>query len=425
MAPPGVRCCGKSRRMGQRTRAFPSTSSRASAERRSTVFDRFLLASIQHAVASASLRFVLWDGFTIASPVEPAVGTVVVHDRAALLRWVINPELYFGEGYMRGAIEVRGDLVAVFEEVYRAMPTGLRRGRIGRRAKANPPHHARHNVHRHYDLGNDFYKLWLDEELLYTCAYFPDPACTLEEAQRAKMDLVCRKLRLREGERVVEAGCGWGALALHMARHYGARVQAFNLSREQIAYARDRARREGLDGRVEFVEDDYRNVRGDCDVFVSVGMLEHVGLTDYAAFGAVIDRVLTPEGRGLLHFIGRNHPMVLNPWIRRRIFPGAYPPSLGEVFERIFEPANLSVLDIENLRLHYARTIEEWRRRFEAASGDVERMFDATFVRAWRIYLAGSQAAFTTGQMQLFQIVFARGDSNRIPWTRRDDGGAA
>ena len=411
--------------MGQPTRAIPSASSRASADGRSTVVDRFLLASIQHAVSSAPLQFVLWDGFTVPSPVEPAVGTVVVRDRAALLRWVINPELYFGEGYMRGAIEVRGDLVRVFEEVYRAMPTGLRRGRIGRRARANPPDHARHNVHRHYDLGNDFYKLWLDEQLLYTCAYFPDSACTLEDAQRAKMDLVCRKLRLREGERVVEAGCGWGALALHMARQYGARVQAFNLSREQVAYARERARREGLADRVEFVEDDYRNVRGAFDVFVSVGMLEHVGLGDYAAFGAVIDRVLTPDGRGLLHFIGRNRPMALNPWIRRRIFPGAYPPSLGEVFERIFEPAGLSVLDIENLRLHYARTIEEWRRRFEAASGDVEGMFDAAFVRAWRIYLAGSQAAFTTGQMQLFQIVFARGETNRIPWTRRDADGSS
>ena len=136
---------------------------------------------------------------------------------------------------------------------------------------------SRANIHHHYDIGDDFYRLWLDEQMLYTCAYFATPAATLEEAQRAKMDYVCRKVWLRPGETVVEAGCGWGALALHMARHYGVRVRAYNISREQIQYARRRARAEGLDDRVEFVDDDYRNIRGQFDVFVSVGMLEHVG----------------------------------------------------------------------------------------------------------------------------------------------------
>jgi cyclopropane-fatty-acyl-phospholipid synthase len=255
--------------------------------------------------------------------------------------------------------------------------------------------------------------------MVYTCAYFPKPDVTLERAQIAKMELVCRKLGLRPGQRVVEAGCGWGSLALFMAREYGVSVRAFNVSAEQIAYARARATREGLAGRVEFVEDDYRNVRGEYDAFVSVGMLEHVGLADYQTFGGVIERSLTPTGRGLLHFIGRNKPGALNPWICKRIFPGAYPPALAEVFEGVLEPWNLSVLDVENLRLHYASTIDHWRRRFDAAGEEVARMFDETFVRAWRLYLAGSQAAFTTGTMQLFQVVFARGSSNAIPWTRR------
>jgi cyclopropane-fatty-acyl-phospholipid synthase len=203
-----------------------------------------------------------------------------------------------------------------------------------------------------------------------------------------------------------------------MAQHYGVSVRAFNVSSEQIAYARARARESGLAGLVEFVEDDYRNMRGQYDVFVSVGMLEHVGLGDYQAFGSVVERSLTGAGRGLLHFIGRNQPGALNPWIRKRIFPGAYPPALPEVFERVLQPWNMSVLDVENLRLHYASTLDHWRRRFEAASDDVALMFDETFVRAWRLYLAGSQAAFTTGTMQLFQVVFARGASNEIRWTR-------
>jgi cyclopropane-fatty-acyl-phospholipid synthase len=254
--------------------------------------------------------------------------------------------------------------------------------------------------------------------MLYTCAYFPTAETSLEEAQQAKMDLVCRKIWLRPGERVIEAGCGWGALALHMAKHYGVKVRAFNISQEQIAYARDRAAREGLAGRAEFIEDDYRNVSGECDAFVSVGMLEHVGLPDYPALGGVMDRTLAPDGRGLLHFIGRNQPMLLNPWIRKRIFPGAYPPALREVAERVLEPFDFSVTDVENLRLHYGKTLEHWLQRFDAAADTVAGMFDEPFVRAWRMYLAGSKAAFTTGTMQLFQIVFARGTSSALPWTR-------
>jgi cyclopropane-fatty-acyl-phospholipid synthase len=203
-----------------------------------------------------------------------------------------------------------------------------------------------------------------------------------------------------------------------MAKHYGVTVRACNISSEQIAYAREQAARAQLSNRIEFVDDDYRNLDGRCDVFVSAGMLEHVGLADFPTFGRVIARALGPDGRGLLHFIGRNQPAPLNPWIRKRIFPGAYPPALREVTEQVLEPHNLSVLDVENMRMHYARTIQEWRQRFHGAAGDVTRMSSDVFVRAWDLYLAGSQAAFTTGWMQLFQIVFARGDSNRVPWTR-------
>jgi cyclopropane-fatty-acyl-phospholipid synthase len=307
--------------------------------------------------------------------------------------------------------------MAMLEAVYRAWPETTQRPSWLRKG-ANTLRTARENVHRHYDLGNEFYRLWLDREMVYTCAYFPTPDTALEEAQIAKMDLVCRKLRLRPGERVIEAGCGWGALALHMAKHYGVRVRAFNISSEQIAWARERAARERLGGRAEFIEDDYRTISGECDAFVSVGMLEHVGLADFPSLGGVINRTLAADGRGLLHFIGRNRPSPLNPWIRRRIFPGAYPPTLREVSEHVLEPHDFSVTDVENIRLHYARTIEHWLNRFEAASDTIAAMFDDAFVRAWRMYLAGSRTAFTAGSMQLFQIVFARAGSSAVPWTR-------
>jgi len=394
-----------------------STFSSDTAPQASTPVDRWVLGRIRSSVPLAGLRFVLWDGFELPHAGDPPVGTIVFRNRRALFSWVWNPDLNFGEAYMFGAVDLQGDLVGMLCEIYRTLRRS-RQGKPSARHAANDERAARENVHRHYDLGNDFYRLWLDREMVYTCAYFPSPDDTLEDAQIAKMDLVCRKLRLKAGERVVEAGCGWGSLALFMARHYGVSVRAFNVSSEQIAYARSRAKDEGLADRVEFVEDDYRNVRGQYDAFVSVGMLEHVGLADYEAFGQVVERSLGSAGRGLLHFIGRNQPGELNPWIRKRIFPGAYPPTLPEVFERVLAPWNLSVLDVENLRLHYASTLDHWRKRFDGASDEVARMFDETFVRAWRLYLAGSQAAFTTGTMQLFQVLFARGNSNAIPWTR-------
>lgn len=394
--------------------AVPTISSEA-ASRASTPLDRWALQRIQALLRTAPLRYELWDGVEL-SPPGSAVGTIRFRNRRALFGCVVDPEVNFGEAYMSGALEIDGDLVAVLEAIYRTFQSPNRPWWLWQRS--NDVDAAKENVHHHYDLGNSFYKLWLDREMVYTCAYFPDRTATLEDAQLAKMRLVCRKLRLQPGERVIEAGFGWGTLALLMAREFGVMVRAFNVSSEQVRYARDLASAAGLAGRIEFVEDDYRNATGECDAFVSVGMLEHVGLPDYQSFGEVIGRTLARDGRGLLHFIGRNQPAPLNAWIRKRIFPGAYPPTLREVFEHVLEPQALSVLDVENLRLHYAETLKEWLRRFDHSSKVVADMFDDTFVRAWRLYLAGSQVGFLTGSMQLFQVLFARGGSNAVPWTR-------
>jgi cyclopropane-fatty-acyl-phospholipid synthase len=289
---------------------------------------------------------------------------------------------------------------------------------LNRPARKNSRRGSRDNIHSHYDLGNEFYALWLDPELIYTCAYYPSAELSLEEAQRAKMEHVCRKLRLEPGQRVVEAGSGWGALALHMARHHGVSVKSYNISERQVAHARARLRREGLGDRVEFVLDDYRNIEGRYDAFVSVGMLEHVGPQFLPELGRVISRCLEPDGVGLVHSIGRNSPRRLNAWIERRIFPGAQPPTLARMMD-IFEPNGLSVLDVENLRVHYALTRGEWLRRFEQHAQEVEQLFDPSFVRAWRLYLSGSRAAFLSGSLQLFQVVFQRAESNRVAMTRQ------
>ncbi|MDP3511837.1 MAG: cyclopropane-fatty-acyl-phospholipid synthase family protein [Sulfuritalea sp.] len=384
---------------------------------------RVLVARMLESIGNPAVQFVLWDGSAIPPRSTPRQARILIHDRGTLLRLLANPALKFGELYASGHIEVQGDLAQLLEVVYRALPRndGSRgkRTRLGAllEARRNSLQQARDNIHHHYDFGNDFYKLWLDRRMIYTCAYFPTPTMGLEDAQAAKMQHICRKLRLQPGDKVIEAGCGWGALALHMARHCGVSVQAYNISREQMAFARERARREGLETQVEFIEDDYRNARGKFDAFVSVGMLEHVGPERYLELGRVIDRVLAGHGRGLIHSIGRDYPRSLDAWTERHIFPAACPPSLSQMMN-IFEPCGFSVLDVENLRLHYAKTLEHWLQRFEAAAAEVEQMFDATVVRTWRLYLAGSLAAFRAGNMQLFQVLFARSRDNRIPWTR-------
>jgi cyclopropane-fatty-acyl-phospholipid synthase len=383
-----------------------------------------LIASLMRTFGDPPVALVLASGERIAPAAAQPVATVRFADRGVPFALMRDTQLGFGDLYSEGRIDIEGDLVGLLEAVYRASARAEARASLLRRLsgalhrpRRNSLTGSRDNIHHHYDIGNEFYTLWLGRTMAYTCAYYPKESATLDEAQVAKMDHVCRKLRLKAGETVVEAGFGWGTLALHMARHYGVKVRAFNISHEQVAYARERAAREGLADRVEYVEDDYRNISGRYDAFVSVGMLEHVGLRNYPVLGGVVRRCLGPNGRGLIHSIGRNHPERLQPWIEKRIFPGAYPPSLGEM-TRIFEPSDLSILDVENLRLHYARTLRHWLEVYEAASAQVRTMFDERFVRMWRLYLAGSVAGFTTGTLQLFQVVFATSDNNDIPWTR-------
>ena len=383
-----------------------------------------LLRRLLQAYGDPPFEIVLWNGERIPPAHAESVASIHIRDRGALFGLLRDSQMRFGDGYSDGSIQIDGDLIQFLEVLYRSSAAmegraSVLRGlsRLLKRPRSNTLAGSRENIHHHYDIGNDFYSLWLGQTMAYTCAYYPTEAATLDEAQRAKMDHVCRKLRLRPGETVVEAGFGWGALALHMARHYGVKVRGFNIAHQQVEYARARARAEGLESRVEYIEDDYRNISGHYDAFVSVGMLEHVGVDNYPELGRVAQRALGSNGRGLIHSIGRNRPASLQRWIERRIFPGAYPPSLKEMMQ-IFEPWDLSILDVENLRLHYARTLRHWLALYEANVARVRTMFDDKFVRMWRLYLAGSVAGFTTGTLQLFQVVFAPGDNNDIPLTR-------
>ena len=294
--------------------------------------DRWLLTRLRTYLGDPPIELAVRAGARAAPADGAVIARVTFASRATLLAVLSDPWLRFGDAYSDGSVTVDGDLVSLLETVYRSsaasgtrLPLARRAASLRHRPHANTLAGSRDNIHRHYDIGNQFYQLWLGATMAYTCAYYPTPEATLEQAQSAKMDHVCRKLQLKPGESVVEAGCGWGTLALHMARHYGVRVRAFNISREQVAYARERAAREGLASRVEYIEDDYRNISGNYDAFVSVGMLEHVGLANYETLGGVAHQCLGGRGRGLIHAIGRNFPARLQPWIERAHFPGSLP----------------------------------------------------------------------------------------------------
>ena len=389
-----------------------------------TELEKGVMRLILRIIGDPAINVTFWDGETLHSGRQGP--GMVLKERAALWRMLAHPTLHFGDDYSNGRIEVEGGLLPFLKTIYTALDRRQKKtasllslANSYRRLRGNPIAHAKDNIHHHYDIGNDFYRLWLDKEMAYTCAYFSPDATTLEAAQQAKMEHVCRKLRLKPGETVIEAGCGWGALARYMAMHYGVKVRAYNISHEQIVYAKNRANAEGFSDQVEYIEDDYRNISGRCDAFVSVGMLEHVGLKHYHELGAMIDRILAPDGRGLIHSIGQNQPIPINAWIQQRIFPGGYTPTLRQVMN-ILEPFDLSVLDVENLRLHYAQTLEHWLERFDEHQDEVREMYGDSFIRAWHLYLCGSLVNFSDGYLQLYQVLFSRPQNNSLPMTRDD-----
>ncbi|MGH6877744.1 MAG: class I SAM-dependent methyltransferase [Rhizomicrobium sp.] len=352
-----------------------------------------------------------------------------LHDRRALMEFALNPELKLGELYMQGRLSVEnGDIADLLDllmhNLGRGRPSGVltvvRRWRRMTRwfAQYNYLSRARRNVAHHYDLSGALYDVFLDRDRQYSCAYFSAPGETLEEAQVGKKRHIAAKLNLEKPDlSVLDIGSGWGGLALDLARDCGAKVLGVTLSQEQIALARRRAQTAGLAERCRFEPVDYRALSGTFDRIVSVGMFEHVGVPYYPAFFAKLRALLKEDGVGLLHFIGRSDgPGVTNAWTAKYIFPGGYTPALSEVLP-VIEREGLIVTDIEVLRLHYAETLKEWRRRFKAHWNAVAELYDERFCRMWEFYLAGAEMAFRRDGLVVFQIQLAR-CVDSLPLTR-------
>lgn len=346
---------------------------------------------------------------------------------AAVLRSILrNPGLRFGETYMEGGWEPDGcdlrDVMAVALRIEHALQakrgklaTALHRGRA-RLHELNTPLRSRRNVAHHYDLDFALYRQFLDADLHYSCAYYAHDGDTLEQAQQAKCELIARKLRLKPGARVLDIGCGWGSLALYLAQHHDARVTGITLSSAQLEVARRRGQERGLADQVEFRLEDYRLTEGAFDAIVSVGMFEHVGRPQYARFFRQLSQLLKADGVGLVHTIGRlTPPSANNAWIDKYIFPGGYIPAASEVLPAV-EDSGLLLTDLEIWRTHYARTLAEWRRRFDAATALPAR-FDERFRRMWRFYLQASESSFIEGGLAVFHLQLAH-RLDRVPLTR-------
>jgi len=353
--------------------------------------------------------------------------TVRLKDRLTALKIAFRPDLYVGEAYMDGALTIEQGRLEDLLEIGLRNTTGSppRRNLIARGLRAflhrlqqaNSGNRARRNVEAHYDLSDVLYFNFLDEDRQYSCAYFSTPDMTLEQAQEAKKAHLAAKLLLGPGQRVLDIGCGWGGLALTLARIGQGQVTGITLSAEQLAVARRRAETAKLDHRVSFGLQDYRALTGKFDRIVSVGMFEHVGTPYYQAFFNKIADLLTEDGVAVIHSIGRmDGPGVTNAWIRKYIFPGGYVPALSEVLPAV-ERAGLWITDIEILRLHYAETLRHWRARFTANLDVIREKYGERFCRMWQFYLTASEASFRHDGLMVFQLQLAR-SVDAVPLTR-------
>lgn len=354
--------------------------------------------------------------------------TIRFNDRGVARAILADPYLALGEAYMDGGVTIENGTVAdLLEIAARNIGTGfggghwemLARARHWTRRFAQHNHHRRskRNVAHHYDLSGQLYDLFLDADKQYSCAFYETPHDTLEAAQLRKKKRLAAKLDLKPGQRVLDIGSGWGGLGLHLAQEADVDVTGVTLSEEQIKVAKNRADILGLGDHVKFRLEDYRHVSGSFDRIVSVGMFEHVGVGHFPEFFGKVSSLLTDDGVAVIHSIGRSDGAgAMNPWMAKYIFPGAYAPALSEVLPAV-ERAGLIVTDVEILRLHYAYTLAEWRRRFCANWERAKALYDERFCRMWEFYLAGAEMGFRYQGLVVFQLQVAK-RVDTLPLTR-------
>jgi cyclopropane-fatty-acyl-phospholipid synthase len=389
-----------------------------------------LLARLfERLIRTGRLRILDAGGRSFAIVGSPGTSVAIrLHDRSLNWKLLLRPRLFLPEAYMEGTLTIEEgtlyelvDLLAVnLEALGEGWLERYLNGTISplrRLHQYNPLPRARRNAAHHYDLSEQLYASFLDNDRQYSCAYFRDGTDDLDIAQLEKKRHIAAKLLIRPGHRVLDIGSGWGGLALYLAGECGADVTGLTLSTEQHKVSERRAAASGLSDRAKFHLRDFREELGEYDRIVSVGMFEHVGINHYAAFFNRVKSLLAPDGVALLHSIGRmDGPGSTNPWLSKYIFPGGYMPALSEVLPLV-EQSKLWVTDIEILRLHYAETLRAWRQRFERNRDRLRALYDERFCRMWEMYLVGSEISFRHGGCMVFQMQLAKAVDS-VPMTR-------
>ena len=385
--------------------------------------DKFFL-EVSQELDKESFEVVFWDKTVKKYQKGPKSFRLIIKNPRAGRRILTEKSLGFGEEYMLGNIEVEGNLQSLLKlgtsKTYKKIkpsPKAAAKILLDYITNLGDIKRSRKNITVHYDRGVGFYSLWLDKSLTYSCAYFKNENDTLEQAQQNKYEHICRKLMLKKGEKLVDIGSGFAGTLIYAAENYGIEGVGYTLSKHQYKESLKRIMEEGLSKKLKIYLADYREARGRFDKFVSIGMFEHVGKRYYDDFFNSASLLLKKGGLGLLHTIGQDVREFTDPWIRKYIFPGGEIPVIQDVIDSMGRH-NLHFTDIENLRYHYHKTLEEWIKRFEKSIPKIRKMYDEKFIRMWRLYLHGSSSSFKHGGNNLYQIIFTNGINDSLPLTR-------
>ena len=382
------------------------------------------IAQMMHqADPTACFAIEFWDGDAIGFGSFPEVILRLKTERSTK-KIIRKGFLGFGEAYMEGELDIEKDIpkllrlgfavnfneycLSFWQKIQVVIFSLLNSSTLRRAPK---------NISFHYDRGNEFYELYLDKTMTYSCAYFSKPDDSLEQAQLNKYEHISRKLLLKPDESLLDIGCGWGGMLIYAARNYGITGVGITLSKNQFEYANHKIEELGLQNQLKVLYQDYRKLDDKYDKIVSIGMMEHVGKKFIPTFIQKVSDLLKSEGLALLHTIGKDTPSEEDPWTFNYIFPGHYIPTLHEIVKEMGK-TGFSILDVENLRLHYAKTLEKWAEKFEENLEKIRGMFDETFVRQWRLFLNSTAAGFKYGDSRLFQILVSKGLDNTLPVTR-------
>jgi cyclopropane-fatty-acyl-phospholipid synthase len=381
---------------------------------------KFLFQQFFSRLKSKTFQITYWDGMTEKygeGDGDPCF-TLVFHEKFPTLKLIDDPIMTLGEAYMDGLVDINGEMEEFIRVAYSNKEI-FWKGRLPRLPKVSL-RKQKENVQHHYDLGNDFYSLWLDETMSYSCAYFQTPEDSLEQAQMQKIDHTLKKLQLKPGETLLDIGSGWGWLILRAAEQYGVKSMGITLSEEQYKMTQERIKDLGLQGRVEVDLISFSEFAEKGRVFdkiASVGMFEHVGQAYYPQFMKSVHSLLKERGLALLHSITKPLEQPTDPWITKYIFPGGHIPSLREII-RLLPDYNFHPIDMESLRLHYAMTLDRWGDRFEEHVDKIKEMYDERFVRMWHLYLRTCAASFRVSGLNIHQILFSKGLNNDLFLTR-------